>query len=109
MSGVPALDAPEIPVSAEDLTPEWLTSALRVGGFVKESRVTSFTREALGEGAGFVGQIVRFRLTFDRPEEGAPTSVIGKFPIRLAQNRKMGEALGAYEREVRFYEPTPQS
>ena len=98
-----ALPAPEIPQRVEDLTPEWLTSVLRAGGFLLQARVVSRESERLGEGEGFVGQIVRLRLAFDRGEAGAPESVIAKLPIRVDQNRQLGEALGAYEREVRFY------
>jgi hypothetical protein len=98
-----ALPAPEIPQRIEDLTPEWLTGALHASGFVSRARVVSCESERLGEGEGFVGQIVRLRLGFDRSEAGAPASVIAKLPIRLDQNRQLGEALGAYDREIRFY------
>ena len=98
-----ALPAPEIPQSIEELTPSWLTAVLRAGGHLKLAQVVSLETEELGEGEGFIGQIVRLRLTFDCDEPGAPDSVIAKLPIRLAQNRKLGEALGAYEREIRFY------
>jgi thiamine kinase-like enzyme len=98
-----ALPAPGIPRSLEDLTPEWLTAVLRARGFLGDARVVSREAEILGEGEGFVGQIIRLRLAFDRPAPAAPASLIAKLPIGLARNRRAGEALGAYEREIRFY------
>jgi hypothetical protein len=98
-----ALPAPEIPQSLEELSPEWLTSVLRARGILTGSRVVSRETEILGEGEGFVGQIVRLSLDLDRPEPGAPASLIAKLPIGLGQNRQLGEAIGAYDREIRFY------
>ena len=97
------LPPPEIPQTVEELSPEWLTQALRAGGFLEAARVVDFETEILGEGEGFIGQIVRFRLDYDTPQPAAPTSLIAKLPIRLDQNRQVGEVLGAYEREIRFY------
>lgn len=98
-----ALPAPDIPQSIEELTPVWLTQTLRAGGLLGDSRVIRSEMEILGEGEGFVGQIVRVRLAFDGPAPDAPRSLIAKMPIRVAQNRNLGEALGAYDREIRFY------
>lgn len=100
---VPLLEA-TIPTRAEELTPEWLTAALRSRGVLKESRVIGYETEGLGEGEGFVGSLVRLDLELDREEVGAPATLIAKFPIAVDQNRMMGEMLGAYEREIRFYE-----
>lgn len=97
------LPAPDIPQRVEELSPDWLTAVLRQRGVIRESRVIAREPQRLGEGEGFVGQIVRLRLDYDRLEAGAPDSVIAKLPIGLDRNRQLGEALGAYEREVRFY------
>jgi len=97
------LPPPEIPQGIDELGPEWVTQALRAGGFLGAARVVGVENEILGEGEGFVGQIVRLRLRYDEPAPGAPASLVAKLPIRLDQNRQVGEALGAYEREIRFY------
>ena len=90
-----------IPERLDDLTPEWLTTALREGGNLPETGVvTSVEREMLGEGEGFMGDIARLRLTYEG-EEG-PASVVAKMP-RL-ENRAFGELVGVYEREGCFYE-----
>ena len=86
-------DLPEIPEIPEELTPEWLSRAL---GFP----VASAAREILGEGQGFLGDIIRLRL--DSSDAGTPATVIAKLPKKA--NRAMGEMLGVYEREVLFFQ-----
>jgi hypothetical protein len=93
-----------IPSRPDELTREWLTSALRSRGVLRKAAVSGFTSEILGEGEGFVGTIARIRLSLDPPEPNAPRSLIGKFPIGVGQNKALGELGGAYEREIRFYE-----
>ena len=96
--------APEIPALLDELTPEWLTATLRERALLRDARVTAVSRERLGEGAGFVGQIARLSLSFDRDEPGAPRSLIAKLPTTVPENRLAGELLGLYEREILFYE-----
>jgi len=90
-----------IPETPAELTPDWLTRALTANGVLNGQRVVEATSQVLGEGEGFLGDILRLRLRYDEPVEGAPASVIAKLP-KLA-NRGMGELLGAYERENCFY------
>ena len=85
------------------MTPEWLTAALRESGLLSQARVVGMHAQALGVGEGFVGSLARLRLELDRPEHGAPSSVIAKFPIDDETNKALSEAFGAYEREIRFY------
>jgi hypothetical protein len=84
-----------------DVTPEWLTQALRRAGVLHAgTRVTSFERTPIGTGQ--MADTTRFSLTYD--EEGAgPRSVVGKFASADDQSRSTGLALRAYEIEVRFY------
>lgn len=92
-----------IPQRVEHLTPEWLDAALRDGGHLAESRVVGLRVEAIGEGLGFVGQVLRLRPEYDRPEPGAPTSLIAKLPGSVAKNRGAVEAGQGFEREIRFF------
>ena len=94
----------QIPESLDDFSPEWLTRALRADGSLQHARVVGVEPEILGQGEGFMGLIARLKLEFDEPEAGAPTTLIAKLPTPIAKNRVMGELLGAYEREVRFYD-----
>jgi len=84
------LEIPELP---EQLTPAWLEAAL---GW----RIRSVDRQVLGEGQGFLGDIIRLTLGHDDP--AAPRTVIVKLPKKA--NRAMGEMLGVYEREVLFFQ-----
>ena len=93
----PALEIPETP---DALTPDWLTAALRRGGVLADQRVVDARAEVLGEGVGFLGDLLRLTLHYDRPQ-GLPASLIAKLP--KLENRAMGELLGAYERENCFY------
>jgi len=91
----------EVPGSPADLTPEWLTGALasRIDG----ARVTGFDRESIAEGVGFLGELQRLTLRYDREVAGAPGSLIAKFPTANEQNRQLGMLFAFYEREIGFY------
>ena len=99
---MPDLTIPRTPV---DLTPDWLTAALRETGSIKESTVTSFEMEPdIAAGAGFMGQLARVELRYDRPEPDAPASLIAKFPTYAPDNRALADVFRFYEMETRFYE-----
>lgn len=82
----------EIPVLPEELTPDWLGTAL---GWPIRTAV----QQVLGQGQGFLGDIIRLKL--DCSDDAAPATVIAKLPKKA--NRAMGEMLGVYEREVLFF------
>jgi len=93
-----------IPRSPAEITPEWLTSALRDGGVIGDASVTSVTSESIGAGAGFLGQLARLTLTYDRNEDAAPKALIAKLPALDPGGRGVANAFKFYEREIRFYE-----
>ena len=66
--------------------------------------MTGLDHEIIGEGVGVLGQLARFRLQYDKPEDGAPASLVGKFPAAMQENRDLANLFRFYEREVRFYE-----
>jgi thiamine kinase-like enzyme len=84
-------EPPDIPEEPEALTAQWLSDAL-------DWPIRSVRREVLGQGQGFLGDIIRLNLETDLE---APTTVIVKMPKKA--NRHMGEMLGVYEREVMFF------
>jgi thiamine kinase-like enzyme len=92
-----------LPMTLSDVSSEWLTDALRAGGVTDGTAVTAFDWQILGEGVGFIGQLARIRLQYDRDEPGAPESVVAKFPSPIAQNRGFGVVARLYETEIRFY------
>ncbi len=81
-----------LPETPDDLSPAWLSRALG-------RDVSSVDREVLGEGQGFMGDILR--LTLHGAAAGTPDQVIAKLPKRA--NRAMGEMIGVYEREIMFF------
>jgi len=92
------------PTGPGAITPEWLTAALQQSGAIKDATVTSFDVKVIGEGVGFMGQLARFSLTYDKQEKDAPAAVIGKFPAAAIENREVAMFFRFYEREVNFYE-----
>jgi len=80
-----------LPEAPDELTAEWLSQAL--GRSVTEVRQTD-----LGDGQGFMGDVLRLELQGDA---ALPNSVVAKLPKKA--NRVMGELLGVYEREIMFF------
>jgi hypothetical protein len=83
-----------------DIDCAWLTDVLAAGGV--DAEVRSFTARPVGTGQ--IGDSVRFTLDYARRGEGAPDSLVGKFPAAGPESRATGVALGNYLREVRFYQ-----
>jgi aminoglycoside/choline kinase family phosphotransferase len=96
------------PTSPSEITADWLTEALRNSGAIRSATVTSFDAKVIGEGAGFMGQLAKLSITYDRPEPDAPAAVIGKFPAAFRENREVAMFFRFYEREVNFYEQIAQ-
>ena len=93
-----------IPRSPEEITPQWLTGALRENNIIREANVVSTSAEGIGAGAGFLGQLAKIAITYDRAEAGAPRSLIAKLPTLDPGGREIGNLFRFYEREIRFYE-----
>lgn len=87
----------DVPEHIGAITPDWLSRAL-------DLPIRSVRSEMLGEGQGFLGDIVRLHLETDA--EDAPRSVVAKLP-KLA-NRSVGEMMGVYEREHLFFRDLAQ-
>lgn len=85
----------------DDVTPAWLTTALRRSGALRDAKVTDI--EAKRVGNGMLGDSVQFRLTYDRVEDEAPTSVVGKFASTDPVSKATGAGVGLYAKEVNFY------
>ncbi|MCW1959020.1 MAG: ecdysteroid 22-kinase family protein, partial [Mycobacterium sp.] len=84
----------EVPVGRpDDLTADWLTDTLGAG------RVDSFTVDRIGTGQ--MSECYRVSLTY--ADGTGPASVVLKVAAGDPMSRQTGQALGLYEREVRFY------
>lgn len=92
-----------IPNAPGELTPEWITAALRRTG--AQGSVTGLTVEPLSDGGiGMTGQTVRVRLECSADADGIPDTVIAKFAASDPQTRGLIEVYDSYAREIRFYQ-----
>ena len=80
------------PTVLSDISAEWLSEVLH-------TQVTGFTLQVIGAGEGFMGQLARVSLSGDN----VPQSVIVKFPTSDPGGQVMGEMMGVWNREHRFY------
>jgi hypothetical protein len=91
------------PISAPDqLTPAWLTDVLRSAGEIHRARVTAVRSEPIGH--GLVGDSFRIHITCDVAEDGAPRTLVGKFPAADAESRAAAVERRLYLRETLFYQ-----
>ena len=89
-----------LPMHPDDVTPEWLTAALRSRGL--DVAVRSVRRSGVGEGIGMMSGLERLDARRRRRRAGPPLVVL-KMPARNDANRGVAEAFHLYEREVYFY------
>ena len=90
-----------IPQEGSEFTADWFTDLFQEQ---YGAAVLDVSREIIGTGVGFVGEIHRCFLSWDATRGDLPTSVIVKVPSKLPLNRSLGEGLQLYEREVIAYE-----
>jgi hypothetical protein len=93
------------PVQPEQLTSDWLTSALtNAGALSKDRRVTDFSVTNVGAGIGLLGLVVRVHLVYDGGTPAAgPESIVVKFATPVEMNRAVAMNTRMYEREVTFF------
>jgi hypothetical protein len=91
------------PCGTGELTPEWLTRALRSAGRLPAgTRVARATIEPVGTGQ--VAESKRVALQYEGPSGDAPATLVGKFPAEDPDTRRSANRLQVYVREVRFYQ-----
>ena len=86
--------------NVSEITPEWLTEALRASGSIKSS-VTNVNLGVIGEGVGLMAELARLELTFESPED-MPSVIIAKIAAQN-ENRQVAQILDFYNRETNFY------
>jgi len=92
-----------IPTSIEEITPEWLSTALNESGVLTNNSVSNINAETIGE-QGYMGILARLNLEYETPDDTLPASMIAKMPTQEAKNKITGEIFLNYERENRLYE-----
>jgi hypothetical protein len=97
-------DRPTVAIvdTVDELTPAWLTSALRQRATITPGTSVESAHSTV-IGTGQLGHVVRTALTYSGDGQGPPTLVV-KLPSEDAGSRGMGSAMGVYEAEVRFYQ-----
>ena len=92
-----------IPNAPDELTPEWVTAALRRAG--AKGSVTGVAVEPISDGGiGMTGQTVRVRLERSADADGIPDTIVAKFAASDPQTRGLIEVYDSYAREIRFYQ-----
>ena len=94
---------PTIPQSLAEITPQWLTSALRSSGVLDQGAVVSCRAESIGEEFGFASRVARFELTYDPAVCPAPSSIIVKLPTSDPDQQRSDVLREKYIREAAFY------
>ena len=92
-----------IPETMDEITPEWLTAALRERGHLREASIASIEKVTIGQGVGILGELSRMTLTYTQPEATAPKTIIAKIPTADPGGKGIAQMLGFYEKEARFY------
>ena len=88
-----------IPGSPTGIDARWLNDAL--DGWPE---IASVSHLDIGEGTGIFGQISRLELAYSGDAPSSPTTMIVKMACLEPENLAIANALGIYERELRFYE-----
>ena len=96
----------ELPSNAGEVTIEWLNHALRSdsSGLVLDSNITSFSFDVLGEGKGFMNQVVRLTLQIGQGTSSSDLTVVAKFPSQDPEIQALNDRAGEGQRENMFYQ-----
>lgn len=91
------------PMHPDEITPEWITHALKESGYLKGSSIISIDKRILGEAKGLLSSVVRVGIEYDVQEENAPSSVVVKIEPEEEGALDFSNELSAFRREIRFY------
>src|SRR3954452_19537455 len=97
-------DCIALPTDIAELTPDYLTKALRYGGPLPNGSVRTVEASPLGAGIGFVGQLARLTMTYDGDSGGLPSAMVAKFPIVDPVAQYLARMFGFYRTEAGCYQ-----
>ncbi len=93
-----------LPPMPDGLTPEWMNGLLHEHDVLDENaQVTGVRRSQVGEGVGMMSELSRLHLSYTGDTQGAPASLIAKYPSQNPTNRAVAMSFNLYEREVRYF------
>ena len=93
------MNQPELEIDPLNLPPDWFNALFQNIGL--DARVDSVSAKSIGTGQ--IGENVRFVLNYSSNADGAPASMVGKFPSASESSLMTAKLLGHYQREVMFY------
>ena len=100
----------ELPETTKNITVLWLNEVLHENGFLGSANIVSLKREPMGVGAGFMSDMAKLTLSFDRDTQHLPKTMIAKLLPSYPSARELAIRLNYFEREIRFYtELAPES
>jgi len=91
----------KVVVGSFDLTPEWLTFALRQNAELQSSVSGLKIEHGIAAGVGLMGELARLSVDYEG-SENLPTSMIAKCAVQN-ENKDIARLLDFYNREVNFY------
>jgi hypothetical protein len=92
-----------IPASLKDITADWLNDVLHSSRYLEDVNIESIEQETMAVGEGFVSDMARITLKYDRDAPHLPKTIIAKFPVSFESANAVAMLFRLYEREVRFY------
>jgi len=99
-----------IPKRTKRITSEWLNEVLHDSGYLKNFNIESISREPWGEGEGFMSDMARLTITYDKESPELPKTMIVKMPTTFRTALTIALQYNLYEKEIRFYtEIAPKS
>lgn len=96
--------APKPPTEPDKIDPAWLSWQLRKADVIGEEEVVSVTAEAFGDSVGFLSRMARLVPEYSRKQTSAPSTIVIKVETIDPRFRAMSDRLGAFAREIGFYE-----
>ena len=99
-----------IPKRTKRITSEWLNNILHDSGYLKDFTIDSISREPWGVGEGFLSDMARLTITYDKDSPELPKTMIVKMPTTFRTALTVALQYNIYEKEIRFYtEVAPKS
>jgi len=93
--------------TTNEITSEWLTTALRANDRLGTAEVQAVSVELIGQGRGFAGSIVRLTVRY-AGDTDAPSTMVSKLPSIDPEIRRYAVKDGMYRRETMFYRELAQ-
>ena len=91
-----------IPSTLEDITPEWMTTALGQHGI--DAKASSVIPEPISDAVGANGITVRLKVSYATGSNPGPSSMVIKLPATVPAVKQVGIRQQFYQNEIHFYD-----